>query len=393
MSRKPLYILLILTAFTIILTAQDFIHGSKTFGNDNIEYTHYNNYKIFKESFFHLIADKDLYVRYPEEHWDLYKYSPTFALSFAPLAYLPDELGLFLWNWLNCLVVFFALWKLPFKSDKIKMMALGFILLELITSLQNAQSNALITGLIVFAFIFLERKQIALASLFVVLTVFIKLFGLVALALFLFYPGKLRAIAYTIGWTILLVLLPLIVVSPDQLFFLYQSWMDLLVNDHSASRGLSVSGWLYRWFDLEPSKNLIALFGIVLFCVPFFKYRYFQELRYKLLYLASILIWVVIFNHKAESPTYIIAATGVAIWFFSQEQKMENTVLLVLVFIFTILSPTDFFPRFLRDAYVGPYVLKAVPCILIWAKITYDLITYKNDDNIEQNLIFNTEDH
>jgi len=131
----------------------------------------------------------------------------------------------------------------------------------------------------------------------------------------------------------------------------------------------------------------------VLFCVPFFKYRYYQELRYKLLYLASILIWVVIFNHKAESPTYIIAATGVAIWFFSQEQKMENTVLLVLVFIFTILSPTDFFPRFLRDAYVGPYVLKAVPCILIWAKITYDLITYKNDDNIEQNLIFNTEDH
>jgi hypothetical protein len=43
--------------------------------------------------------------------------------------------------------------------------------------------------------------------------------------------------------------------------------------------------------------------------------------------------------------------------------------------LFTVLSPTDLFPRFLRKAYVVPYVLKAVPCIFVWARLTYELLT------------------
>src|SRR5580658_9739822 len=41
--------------------------------------TYYNNYVIFKYSFFHLIDGKNLYGIYPDDHWDLFKYSPTFA--------------------------------------------------------------------------------------------------------------------------------------------------------------------------------------------------------------------------------------------------------------------------------------------------------------------------
>ena len=53
-----------------------------------------------------------------------------------------------------------------------------------------------------------------------------------------------------------------------------------------------------------------------------------------MLLLASIMIWVVIFNHRAESPTFIIAITGVALWYYAQQQKPENYVLLVLAFVF-----------------------------------------------------------
>ena len=55
-------------------------------------------YLIFKQSFFHLIEGKDLFILYPQEHWDLYKYSPTFSLLMAPLAILPDVVGLFFWK-------------------------------------------------------------------------------------------------------------------------------------------------------------------------------------------------------------------------------------------------------------------------------------------------------
>ena len=100
--------------------------------------------------------------------------------------------------------------------------------------------------------------------------------------------------------------------------------------------------------------------------------------------LASVMVWVVIFNHRAESPTFIIAITGVAIWYYSQNQKTENYVLLVLAFVFTTLSPTDLFPRFIRNEWMKPYVVKAVPCILIWAKITYDLLVVKLTPRVER---------
>ncbi|MEP6804623.1 MAG: hypothetical protein ABI892_08875, partial [Flavobacterium sp.] len=48
-----------------------------------------------------------------------------------------------------------------------------------------------------------------------------------------------------------------------------------------------------------------------------------------------------------------------------------------LAFVFTALSPTDVFPPFIRNEWMKPYVIKAVPCILIWAKITYDLLAVK----------------
>jgi hypothetical protein len=376
---NPLFIAGLLSVIVIVLSAQSLLLKPKTFVPGGKEYTHYNNYIIFKQSFFHLTDDKDLYQFYPAEHWDLYKYSPTFALLMAPLAILPDALGLAAWNLLNMLVLFFALWKLPQSTNQSRLLMLAFILLELITSVQNSQSNALIAGLIIFAFISLERKQTALAALFILLTVFIKIFGLLALSLFLFYPNKFRAVLYSIGWTLLLLFLPLIVISMPHLGLLYQSWYNQIVNDHSVSFGFSVAGWLYTWFGVN-AKNSILLLGLVLFCLPLIKYKFFNELKFRLFFLASILIWIVIFNHKAESPTFIIAISGVAIWGFSQKLKKENILLLIVALIFTVLSPTDLFPKNIRNNFIVPYVLKVVPCILIWLKITFDMMFYKPEN-------------
>jgi hypothetical protein len=297
----------------------------------------------------------------------------------APMSIMPAALGLLTWNLLNVLLLVFALWKLPALSNNKKLLMLGVIVIELITSIQNTQSNGIIAGLIIFAFIFLERKQTAIASLFIVLTIFIKLFGLVSLSLFIFYPNKMKAIIYTIGWLLLIALIPVLVVPYSQLVFLYQSWLNLLQNDHSTYLGLSVAGWLNSWFNIE-SKNLIIIIGAILFCLPLLKSKYFEDIKFKLFFLSSILIWIVIFNHKAESPTFVIAISGVAIWFASQKIKTGNAMLLIAVFIFTILSPTDIFPKNIRNNYITPYVLKAVPCILVWLKIIFDLFFYRAEN-------------
>jgi hypothetical protein len=95
---------------------------------------------------------------------------------------------------------------------------------------------------------------------------------------------------------------------------------------------------------------------------------------YRALLLASVLLWVIIFNHKAESPTFVIAMAGVAIWYFMQPKTGWKTALAVLAFVLTSLSPTDLFPKPVRDQLVNPYVLKAVPCIFIWLVLIYEMV-------------------
>ena len=54
------------------------------------------NFEIFRTASRHLVSGQDLYAEYPAEHTDRFKYSPTFALLFAPFAWLPWPLALLL---------------------------------------------------------------------------------------------------------------------------------------------------------------------------------------------------------------------------------------------------------------------------------------------------------
>jgi Glycosyltransferase family 87 len=193
------------------------------------------------------------------------------------------------------------------------------------------------------AFLLLEEKRPGFASLFIVLSVFIKLSGAAAFVLYFFYPNKIKTALYTLGWFVLLTILPLVVISPTQLTYLYKSWVSLLMYDEGISYGLSVDGWLHSWFHIGITKNLVLIIGIFIFVIPLFKIRNYQDKLFRILLLSSILIQVVVFNFKAESPTYIIAVSGVVFWYFMQERKIENLILLILVFLFTSLSATELF--------------------------------------------------
>ncbi|MDG1434466.1 MAG: glycosyltransferase family 87 protein [Saprospiraceae bacterium] len=386
--ENPRFIFGVYMLLALSATLQSY-YGSPTIFND-LEYTAYNNYLIFKQSFFHLIEGKDLFILYPKEHWDLYKYSPTFSLMMAPLAILPDVVGLFIWNLLNALVLFFGIKKLQlparFKGiefSKISMFIILFVGLELMTSLQNEQSNGLLAGLIILAFVFLEKEKIWLGTLCITLTFYIKIFGIVAFALFLVYPQKGKFILSSAVWVIVLGLLPAVFVGFDQLIFLYGSWGRMLGEDHAASYGYSVMGWLQIWFGLEVSKNVIVLLGVALFCLPLVKFKRNLNYEFRWRLLVSILIWVVIFNHKAESPTFVIAMSGVGIWYFFSKKTKVNLALVILAFVFTSLSPTDLFPRFLRESFVIPYVMKAMFCILIWGKVIWEMFLIQPQTNTD----------
>ena len=376
-------------------------------------YSRYNNYIIFKQSFFHLITRQDLYIHYPQEQYDLFKYPPTFALLFAPFSMLPDFLGYSVWTALNLLLPVFAIYKLQGVSSRVKAAMSALLLLEGFTSALNSQSNGLMLGLLLFAFVAMQNGRISQAVLFIWLTAFIKLFGILFFAMLLVFPGAVKKSLVRVPVIFgALYLLPLPVLGWEGLQRQYASMFNLLAHDHGYFVKYSVMGWLQQWFGLRPNKNLILILGLGLQCLPLLVLIIKQKLwrsgtlqqmnsksleRWQFLFAASWLLWMVIFNHMAESATYVIAVGG-AMLAFSQVKFMNNAdfesvkntqldddrynspwiLAFIMMFLFTMLGPTDVYPKDVRFWIVETAQLKAFPCILLWGLSCIEMMRCTN---------------
>ena len=117
--------------------------------------------------------------------------------------------------------------------------------------------------------------------------------------------------------------------------------------------------------------------GCILFTLPYLRFAQYKYDGFKLGILASILLFVVLFSTGSESSTYIIAFVGVALWYVNSSEKRSNLdlALLIFAFILTSMSPSDLFPSYIRKTFVMPYALKALPCVIIWFKLIYELCT------------------
>ena len=336
--------------------------------------TKYNNYQIFQHAHFHLIEGKNLYQHHPEDYCDLFKYSPTFALAFGSLAYFPDWLGITLWNLINALLLFWAIRRLPIPPE-ISLSVAFFVALEMTTNMQNEQSNALMAGLMVLVFALLERKQFFWAMAALASVTYIKIFGFALCALLLFYPSKVKNVLYLSVWMGLLFILPVLFTPFENLLQQYVYWGELLKMDHDSTYQLSFMHGINAWFGLSLDRLMVALGGLILLLISILKvYISKNDLPHRLMILSSLLMWVILFNHKAESPTYIIAMVGVGIWYFLQEKNKWIFGLVIFAFIFTSLSPTDLFPKFIRIEIFRPLIVKAMGATLIWFKLWYDLM-------------------
>jgi len=291
--------------------------------------------------------------------------------------YFPDWLGLIFWNVLNVSILFFGIKSLPNIDERNKIFIILFVLFELIGNIQNEQSNALMGGLIILSFGFFERKKLLLAALVIAFSIYIKLFGIVAIALFLLYPNKFRFLTYFMLWFTILWALPLIIISPDQLINQYMNWAELLLTDYTTRYGFSILGIMQKWFLFEPSKWIVMFAGILFFCSVYIRKDLFADYGFRLLFLSSILIWVILFNHAAESSGYIICMTGIGIWYFIQERTTTNTVLVIIAFIMMSLIYTDITPAYYRHNYLYPYYVKTIPAIIIWLRILYEMLFNK----------------
>jgi hypothetical protein len=265
---------------------------------------------IFRASFWHLLRGQNLYARYGSH--DLFKYSPTAALLIAPFAVFPYPVGMLFWNAFNVGALILAFRRL-FPS-RLAALALLLVLPELFNATQASQSNALVAALILIAFYNLEGDGAFAATLAIAVGTAIKIFPIAALSLAVLYPRRLRgALAFALCAAALF-LLPLAITSTAMLHAQYGWWLGVEAHD-AVARGASVMRVLHELFHVDWPNWPVQLVGVLVLLAPLCRRSRWSDIHFRRTFLASLLVFVVIFNHQSETPSFIIAATGVAVWY------------------------------------------------------------------------------
>lgn len=367
LTKRNVIILYLLLA--VIAALKQYLKGS------------FNNYLIFKHVYWHSVNFQNLYLSYPE-YGDTNHYGPVFSLLIAPFALLPDGIGMVLWNIANVSVLLWGIFSLPLSLNN-RIIIAWICAHEALTAMFGFQFNIALTGFILLTFSYIFKQKEVKSAFFIVLGTLVKLYGIVGLAFFFFSKHKVRFIVWGIIMSTLLFALPMLLSSPSFVIQSYADWYNALVYKNSANASLtsmqdiSVMGIVRRVLQNPEISNLpFLLTGLLLFAIPYVRITQFKYLSFQLMLLASVLIFTVIFSSGSESPTYIIAFAGVAIWFLNKESNFTSWRIFLFVFaiLLTSFSPSDLFPKFIRVNYIQPYSLKALPCVIIWLDIVYQMI-------------------
>ncbi|MBI2797520.1 MAG: DUF2029 domain-containing protein [Gemmatimonadetes bacterium] len=354
-----------------------------------------NNFAIFRWSFFHLVQGVDLYAPAPGQFDDLFKYSPTFALLFAPFAPWPFAVGLTLWNAMNAVGVWYAVTRL--LPPRQAAWALGLSFIEVLTTVQRAQSNALCAASIILAFVWLRRGWQARAAAAIALGAFVKIFPLAAIAFALWERRRTRFAAIMVATLLLFGAVPLVATTPARLAAQYRSWVAIERQDARDLESECVhcpqkrydGGGLYagvmqqvRIWTGRPMPNWpVQLAGTLILLLPLavrWKDRDNEDLRRR--FLCSMLVYVVIFNHQSESPSFVIAVLGIAIWWAMSPRTPWRTALACLTVFVVSIGYSDAMPEWARQEVFTRYRLKTVPCTIAWIAMQLELLGWIHVD-------------
>ena len=341
-----------------------------------------NNFIVLRTAFDHLIAGQDLYAAYPALHADFFKYSPTFAFLFAPFALLPRFPGYLLWAVACAMAVFAGVEQLlPPRQAAI---ALSLAWIAVVGDLQRAQSNALCAGLMILSFAAYERQRQWSAATAVGAAAFVKIFPLAALAGAIFQPRKTRFAGIFAAVMAVGAALPLVAVRPASLAMQYRSWYAIETRDAAplsrygtggADLYAGLMGQFRVWWGVDWPHWPTQLAGLVLLLLPLAaQRRRWPDRQFRVLFLASTLVFCVLFNHQAESPSFAFATIGICLWFAASERTWWRTALLALAIAVVNLGSTDLMPRAWYHAYYVKYLLKTVPLIAVWLAMQGELL-------------------
>lgn len=339
---------------------------------------HLNNFRIFRHVFFHLRDGLSLYAYYPEEYFDHNLYGPLFGVLVAPFALLPPVVGLIAWELAMCAILWWVVRKLPLELDK-RMFIYWFVSYELLVALYMAQFNIVICALVLATYCAIRNGDEKWAACFIVLGTLTKLYGIVGLAFIVFSHRKKALLLWLAIWTAVGLALPLLIASPQYLLGQYTEWFATLADKNALNaeafyQNISTLGMVHKISGWWGSDLWMLVPAVVLFMLPAVRVRQFANEGFQWALVASVLMCIVLFSTGSESSGYIIAMTGVALWYVTAPWQRSRTdwCLMVATLVFASFG-SDFLPHSVRYSLIWPYALKALPVTIVWLKLIYEM--------------------
>lgn len=343
----------------------------------------FNNYKIFEWVYWHAREGLTLYGDYPAQYNDSNHYGIIFSAIIAPFAWLPEWLGLVLWVVANTALLYYAIRQLPLTQVQ-KAFIYWYAYIELMTAQGVQQFNISVAAFIILAYALIHQRKDFWAALVIVLGTFIKIYPIVGLAFFFFSKRKGVLVAGCFFWAAVCFFLPVLYTPGlEYVCSQYVDWFERLqvknaLNMFATSQNISMLG-LVRKLSGNPAYSDLWLIvpALILFFIPYLRFSQYKYLRFQLMLLAHVLLFVVLFSTGSEASGYVTVMVGVALWYLCSPSSSSSPYrkwLLIVTLIIVGVSSTELVPKFIRIGFIQPYVFKVWPCVVVWLTLCYEMI-------------------
>jgi hypothetical protein len=99
-----------------------------------------------------------------------------------------------------------------------------------------------------------------------------------------------------------------------------------------------------------------------------------SDARHRRLFLASLLVYSVIFNHKAEQPSFVIAIVGAAVWYALRPRSPGRDVLAGSVIVATVPMFLAVAIPWLPGGIMPALLMTCAACAAVWIGIQAELL-------------------
>lgn len=340
------------------------------------------NLEVFRHASQSLLAHRDLY---DGSSVDWYKYSPSFALIFLPLALAPAWVAAAVWGAANFGVAFAGIHAMTGADPRgvapggARNVALLAALPGVLLATDGDQANLLVAGLMLLACSAFARNRSIRGAALVILGFLVKIFPLGAVLFALLDRERERNLFRVIVAMAIGLLLPLIVIHPSELAAQYSSWISITRFDHAHNRGWSLVT-LARDIGLPAlSVQIAALTTLALPVIGAMTAPAPPTMAWRRAFAASLLILIVLCNHRSEYTSFVISSIGVGLWFADARRTPASYVLLALASVahgpvYVVDDPrlTGAFSFLAAHRIYHP--LRLVPLVVVWAHLQVHLV-------------------